>query len=136
MLPALLGYAGLIPFVVLGTAVWFVPVSQTDVVERALLSYAACILAFMAAVHWGIGMAGNANSWQLGLSVIPALLAWIAMNIQPPLAYSVLIVSFSFLCIADTMASRRKFLPVWYPQLRIPLTVIVILSLISGGFGR
>lgn len=135
-LPAILGYAGLIPFLVFGIGIWFVPPGLAEMVDRALLTYAACILAFMGAIHWGMAMNGDANSWQLGLSVLPALVAWLALNIPFPWEYSILILGFVALCIVDTLATRPKFLPGWYPRLRIPLTIVVVLSLISGALGQ
>lgn len=135
-LPAMLGYAGLIPFVVLGVGLWFVPPGLAEMFDRALLTYAACILAFMGAIHWGMAMSEDANSWQLGLSVLPALLAWLALNISPSWEYSVLIIGFALLCMVDSLATRHKLFPGWYPSLRIPLTLVVVLSLISGALGQ
>jgi len=131
-LPAVLGYAGLIPFLVLGVGLWFVPPGLVEMFDRALLTYAACILAFMGAIHWGIAMNRDVNSWQLGLSVVPALVAWLALNISSSWDYSILIIGFALLCVVDSLATRRKHFPGWYPRLRIPLTSVVVLSLISG----
>ncbi len=133
-LPAILGYAGLIPFVVLGVGMWFVPSSQQEILNKALLSYAACILAFMGAIHWGLAMTAHANSMQLGLSVLPALLAWLALNSALTWSYSILIIGFVLLCFADSISTRQRNLPNWYPRLRVPLTLIVVVSLISGAF--
>ena len=136
ILPGILGYAGLIPFVVSGIGIWFVPTSQVEMLDKALLTYAACILAFMGAIHWGVALNSNANSWQLGASVLPALLAWLALNTPFPWVYSILIISFVVLCIVDSIATRSNYLPAWFPRLRTPLTLVVVLSLISGAIGR
>jgi len=131
-LAAMLGYAGLIPFLVFAVGLWIVPPVLTEMFDKALLTYAACILAFMGAIHWGAAMNGSVNSWQLGISVVPALVAWLALNISTSWDYSILIIGFALLCVVDSLATRRKLFPEWYPRLRIPLTSVVILSLISG----
>lgn len=134
-LPGILGYLGLLPFVFFAVTVWIAPDQQIVILNKLLLTYAACILAFMGAVHWGYAMVANANSWQLGLSVLPALLGWLALNMPSHWGYSVLIVSFVILCFADGRATQNNLAPAWYPRLRTPLTIVVILSLISGAFG-
>ena len=55
-LPALLGYSGLLPFIVLSAALWLVPSSYQVLINQALLLYASLILAFMGAVHWGLAI--------------------------------------------------------------------------------
>ena len=78
-----LGYAGLIPFVSGALGVWVAPSGWRPFVMTALLDYAAVILAFMGAIHWGLAMRAQASDerakLQLGLSVIPALLGWVAI---------------------------------------------------------
>ncbi len=135
ILPLLLGYAGLIPFIVSACGIWLASTGMAVVLNQALLSYAACILAFMGAIHWGYAMRSNADSWQLGLSVLPSLFAWLALNLPLPWAYAILTINFILLCIFDGVASRSGLLPWWYPSLRVPLTAIVVMSLIIGAFG-
>jgi hypothetical protein len=131
----MLGYAGLIPFIISAAGIWFASDNMARIFDQALLTYGACILAFMGAIHWGQAMLANSNSWQLGLSVIPSLLAWLALNLPSPWGYSILIICFAVLCVVDSVATRSNLLPAWYPHMRIPLTVIVVVSLIIGAFG-
>jgi hypothetical protein len=133
-LPAWLGYAGLIPFVFFASMLWMAPPQWHDLLVSGLTGYAAVILSFMGAVHWGLGMSnpGKAGAWQLGLSVIPPLLAWLALALPLQWALPTLIVGFGAICIADAVATQRKLAPAWYPELRTPLTVGVMLSLISA----
>ena len=128
----ILSYSGLIPFVMLGVGAWMTPDVYLQTVNNLLVTYAACILAFMGAIHWGVAMKDRPHSMQLGLSIVPALLAWLSLNIISPWNYSILIVSFAVLCIVDGMATIKGLLPDWYPKLRTPLTSIVVLSLISA----
>ena len=50
---AWLGAAGLLPFAAGAIALWVLPATQAARAARALVGYAAIILAFMGAVHWG-----------------------------------------------------------------------------------
>lgn len=102
----------------------------------ALLDYAAVILAFMGAIHWGLAMRGEASDikarLQLGLSVIPPLLGWAALAGGLPMALSLPVFLFAFigLYLADMHAVREGLAPQWYPALRKPLTLAVCLSLL------
>lgn len=85
-----LGYAGLIPFVLGALLVWLVREDAHPYVVEGLSAYAAMVLSFLGAIHWGLGMRQNVPSptpfiW----GVVPALLAWIGV-IMP--AYAGLVV--------------------------------------------
>jgi hypothetical protein len=129
---AWLGYAGLIPFVTLATGLWLPSSDYQAQLNEALLSYAGIILSFMGAVHWGLAIANGDTTEprQLAISVLPALVAWFAGFTTPIFNYSLLILGFSGLCIFDVRLSRLGKTPAWYPKLRIPLTVVVVMSLI------
>jgi len=131
--PALwLGYAGLVPFVTLATLLWFLPAQGQVAVHGALLIYAAIILSFMGAVHWGLAMSNPAvhTGWQFGASVVPPLLAWFAALASNMVNTIVLIIAFAALCLFDGYMARIGNAPRWYPRLRVPLTVVVVSSLI------
>jgi len=131
---AALGYAGLLPFIFLSIALWFVDEATMVPVSDALLLYAAVILSFMGAIHWGVAMMqlDGPNRLQLGLSVVPPLLAWFGSFTPWIINYSVLYLAFAGLCVFDSRLSKRGALPGWYPRLRVPLTVVVVASLISA----
>ena len=50
-----LGYAGLIPFVLLTALMWLVDPELLPFVSVALAGYSATIVSFLGGVHWGIG---------------------------------------------------------------------------------
>ena len=131
-LPRLLGYAGLIPFVGLSAALWLLSSTYQPLLNQALLLYASLILTFMGAVHWGLAMQNlnNQQHNQLGASVIPALVAWLAFFLPEILNYSVLIIAFAMLCLFDTRMAKHGHAPSWYPRLRSPLTAVVVVCLI------
>lgn len=123
-----LGYAGLLPFLA-GTGALFSPdPTVSGPALYALTVYAAVILSFMGAVHWGLAMA-NAQAparAQLGASVLPALLGWGALVALPPREALVVFGGlFAALLVADWLAVRAALAPRWYLSLRLPLTVVV-----------
>ncbi len=135
-LALLLGYAGLVPFVSGALGIWMTPEGWRPFVLEALLDYAAVILAFMGAIHWGLAIrgenAGEHAQVQLGLSVIPPLLGWLAISAGLPmsLALPLCLVAFLGLYFADLRAVKLGLAPGWYPSLRKPLTWVVCLSLL------
>ena len=130
----LLGYGGLIPFITLSVATWFLTSGLLIQAHEALLLYASIILTFMGAIHWGVAMthSANPNSVQLSVSVVPALIAWFAFFTTQSIHYVILYISFAGLCLIDSQGSKRGDLPAWYPKLRVPLTGIVVISLVSA----
>ena len=73
-IPSRLGYLGLLPFVLGAALVWIVRADVHAYVALALSTYAALILSFLGAIHWGLAMrqpANNTTAWVWG--VVPAL---------------------------------------------------------------
>lgn len=136
-LAATLGYAGLLPFIVLAVAIWLTPTTYTQQIHHAIISYGAVILSFMGAIHWGLAMLHlkGKSRWQLGFSVVPPLLGWWALLLENIWSYSILITSFGILCWVDCQLTWRGLAPRWYPALRTPLTTIVIFSLSFAAIG-
>lgn len=126
-----LGYAGLIPFVAAAGLSWYPPLSA--VASAALLAYAAVILAFLGAVHWGVALhAGRGrSSGRYAWSVLPALTAW-PLLLAPP-RYGLPLMALAV--FAWWLVERRliaNLLPGWYLHLRDPLSLVAIFSLIAG----
>jgi hypothetical protein len=129
--PALiLGLAGLIPFLVgalmaLTETHWH-GISGTDIVR----AYGAAILAFMGGAQWGASLRNAEEPWaRYGYSVIPALLAWPALLLEPRDGLVVLIGGFLFVYLLDEWMRHRGWLPAWYLRLRRLLTAVVLATL-------
>ncbi|MEX6504662.1 DUF3429 domain-containing protein [Pseudomonas zhanjiangensis] len=135
-LAILLGYAGLLPFVSGALGIWVIPVGWRSFVMAALLDYSVLILAFMGAIHWGLAMRADASDeraqMQLGLSIVPPLLGWLAVASGIPmwLSLPICLIAFIALYLADLHATKVGLAPRWYPRLRTPLTAVVTLSLL------
>jgi hypothetical protein len=95
------------------------------------LGYGAVILSFMGGVHWGLGMAAARPSFlRYGASVVPALLAWLALLLAGRPGFVLLAASFASLLAYDLGAVRAGEAPAWYPALRWPLTLVVCAALV------
>ncbi len=81
-----LGYAGLIPFVLGTLLTWLVRDDAHVYTVMGLTNYAAVIVSFLGAIHWGLAFRQSVPSpspyvW----GVVPSLVAWIA-SMMPPYA--------------------------------------------------
>ena len=125
-----LGYAGLMPFVVFSIGCW-IPLPYIDNVPYILITYGAVILSFMGAVHWGVAMASKdqQRGSYIIASVIPALIAWLALLLPHSLALGLLLAGFIGLYGYDRSVEKVQELPGWYIPMRTRLTVIVSLCL-------
>lgn len=124
-----LGCAGLIPFIAGAAGLWlFTSEARLEGTLTLFLGYSAVILSFMGAVHWGLAMAEPryAPARAMSLSVMPALLAWLALALPPPAAAVVFALGFGGVYMIDEAARRRGHAPAWYRRLRLPLTAVVI----------
>ncbi len=128
-----LGYAGLIPFVVLALFMWIVSAEAHPFVAIALSAYGATIASFLGGIHWGIGLRHNAPQRKLHMlwGVVPSLVSWVAV-IMP--AYAGLPV-LGFLLIGCYLVDRKTWpeagLRDWM-TLRFRLTVVSALSCLLG----
>ena len=128
----ILGYAGLIPFVVFSIGSWISLPTVSDATP-ILIAYAAVILSFMGAVHWGFIMARSDGQYSIHLiaSVIPALVAWVALLTPVMSGLALLLSGFITLIIYDWSVDKKLGFPDWYVPMRIKLTLVVMLCLVT-----
>jgi Protein of unknown function (DUF3429) len=133
--PVWLGTAGLVPFVVLTSALYALPEGNTPVVLVWLTAYAAVVLSFVGAIHWGVAMVheqmpdadrGVFMAW----SVVPALAGWMALLLPAKTGLLLLGASFAVHYAVDRQFATRFALPRWYLHLRGGLTAVVVLCLV------
>lgn len=132
---AWLGYGGLLPFVVLAVAVW-VDISHSSLWRDALVGYGAVILSFVGALHWGFAMSQsdmttNQRTHSFAWSVLPSLMAWVALAMTPKYATMLLVAGFLAHFWQDRRLVQLVNLPAWYLPLRLRLTLVATLSMIS-----
>lgn len=127
-----LGYSGLIPFVTFSIGSWL-PQPYNSYAIQILIAYAAIILSFMGAIHWGVAMtsADEQRSKYIIASVIPALTAWLALLMNEIPALVTLLAGFIALIGFDWAVEKPQRLPDWYVPMRNILTFIVVLCLLG-----
>ena len=127
-----LGYAGLLPFV-LGPA-WLTaaPASAPPWLDTVWIGYAAMIASFMAGTLWGLALPtaeGPDGLVGMGLSTVLMLLAWAAASL--PFAWSLpaLAAVFVLLVLAEIWRERVLDPLSGYFGLRVSLTTGVVVCL-------
>jgi hypothetical protein len=132
---AWLGAAGLLPFLGLALAALILGGAASATALRALLAYGAVILSFLGGIHWGLAIAAPATqrltAW-LCLSIIPSLLAWVALLLPAPAGLLLLAASIAAMLLPDRRATASGQAPAWYPALRLPLSAAAAISLLAA----
>lgn len=133
-----LGYGGLLPFVVSAFAVWADSINSS-LWRGALIAYGAVILSFVGALHWGLAMSqsdmtAHQRTHYFVWSVVPALMAWFALLMTSKYASIVLVVGFLIHFWQDRRLVQVTNLPAWYLPLRLRLTFVASLALVSSYF--
>ena len=133
----ILGTGGAIPFVAFALAAWFAPPAFAAWVQRALVTYAMVVLAFVGALHWGFTMMTTEMTererWTwMSWSVVPALAAWGAGILPFRPAVLLLVVTFVVHLVFDHRMAHVSGLPGWYLRLRRALTLVAVLALVGA----
>lgn len=143
----LLGNLGLLPFFVLALLAWPWSGTAAGRMQFALAAYAAVILSFLGAVHWGLALANpglnKSQSWNaLGGGVIPSLLGWLAVlmllfGVPAIVVFAVLIVDLILVRVMDGLLLPMYATPVapWYLALRTRLTLVAAACLLIAALG-
>jgi len=136
--PALwLGVAGTLPFVIGAAAMSFGPGWVRVTAYVHMMNYAAVVLAWLGAVHWGLAMrapAPGAGWGRYALAAAPALLGWLALGLIQPLAKLFLFaLAYAAIFLFDVRATRDGLAPAWYPRLRKPLTIVILIAIAAMG---
>lgn len=130
-----LGAAGLIPFVLGAALVWLVYGEAQPLVTLALAGYAACIVAFLGGIHWGLAMrAGHDEPRHFVWGVVPPLVA--ALGVLMP-AYAGLVVLGAMLLVCYAVDRRlyaEQGMGAWL-TLRFRLSAVAALSCFVGAAG-
>jgi hypothetical protein len=128
-----LGYAGLIPFVLLAALLWIVQADLRPWLTIALTSYAALIATFLGGIHWGIAAQRphHEQPFHYIWGVTPSLIAWLAL-IMPAFAGLPLLGALLIVCyLVDLRGYAAAGWSAWLPM-RLRLTIIAALSCFIG----
>lgn len=136
----LLGVSGLIPFIGLAASIALAP-DMAGLGQRALhmalVTYGALIASFIGGVRWGNALSGHQRqTHEFIISVIPSLLAWSALATPRPFDLMMLIGVFLALGVSDVGLALSGGAPRWYGRLRVLLTAVATLSLLTALLGQ
>ncbi len=124
-----LTYLGAIPFYLsLFIGSWSIKALDVHY-EQIVLTYGAIIVSFICGIHWGVYLFKDAPLNLFIHSNIVALIAWVAALLEKNTGIVVLILCFVYLLIIDKILTNTKILEEWYMQLRLNITLLVVLSL-------
>lgn len=138
-----LGYAGLVPFIVLALLLWLVREPHAAAwLSIALTGYAACVASFLGAIHWGaaFSLSESEDSSVLAFQkrhiiwgVTPSILSWVAL-LMPAYAGLPLM---GLVLVGCYLVDRQLYPNVWRPwlTLRFRLTVVAVISCVVGAAG-
>jgi len=135
---AWLGGLGALPFIGLASAMPFLTGAPRSLVADALVAYGATILSFLGGIHWGLAIVSQGGVGRARLparlifSVVPSLVAWAALLVADTTGLFILALAVAAMLWVDLRATRVGEAPPWYPNLRIPLTCIVVAALLLG----
>lgn len=125
---AILGYSGLVPFVFLSGVSFLATGTLQHDVLFALLAYAASIVSFLGAIHWGLTLRDTQPSPRLLVwGVVPSLLAWCALMLGTGTGLGLMVVTL-WVCLAvDWKVYPRHRLQSWL-GMRLTLTLVASAS--------
>lgn len=136
---ARLGYAGLIPAIVLSLWLFGIPDDHPwrDQTVMLLTGYAAVVLSYLGGIRWGITLAepGEDAPNTFALSVLPALGGWAALFVPPPYSFVLLAVAFAAHGAWDTLSAQQGRIPDWFARLRMQLTAGIVVTMIIAFAG-
>lgn len=123
-----LGYAGLLPFLLALVVILLSP----DFGVRMMLAYAAVILSFVGAIHWGLALVQrDSGGLTFVASILPALLAWVALLVPPTAGLVMLSVGLLTWRVWEHVG-RTPAVPFWFRRLRNHLTAGAVLALLAA----
>ena len=137
----LLGFMGLIPFIVGLLDLWF---NQENLIFPINIpkNYGVIILTFLGSVYWGIILNQNkmnafTNQFKIFMliwSIIPALLGIVTLLIDKRISLIILSLEYLICQLVDEFYNKILLFPNWYIFLRRSLSITVITILICSYF--
>lgn len=133
--PALyLGFSGLIPFL---SAPLLMAATQSFYPEVAFaqMAYGASIVSFLGGARWGFaippGSPAQPDWMNLGNSVVPSLLAWLALLCKDNFTEGALVVIMGLGLSLHYDLTLLPGYPAWFKAMRTVLTLVATFSLVS-----
>ncbi len=135
---AILGLAGLIPFIVLAIQVATnlpLGAAMTLPARTALADYGAIILSFLGGIQWGLAVtsADRSDAWRrYAFSVLPPLLACAGLWLGGRHGLTTLAVGVGVWGVYELWSTGLGEAPQWYGRLRLILTIVATAALAAA----
>ena len=130
MTARLLGFGGLLPFVLLAAATIMGLHTPFAPAHALLVGYGAVILSFVGALHWGTQLSSlQPSAARFIWSIVPALIGWVALMLPAKAGALCLIGGLVSCWVYDMRLISKKEWPSFMGALRTILTAIACLSL-------
>ena len=131
----LLGYSGLIPFIVLSLGCTLVHPDWLPILVAGQLSYAVAILSFLGGIHWGAAvlcpdLSSQRTKLALLWGVTPSLIAVFSAQLLLGLGFAFMTAAFVAAYLVDKRLYVWYAMPDWFLSLRLRLTCVVVASLL------
>ena len=127
---------GLIPFFI-GSLLSFnlkiIPLEEATFLLKASLQYGAFILCFLSGIVFFACVNEPEKTGYLWLSIMPVILSLFAFSF-PFLTGFVLALGFLYLLEIERKLFKLQLMPFWWINLRMPMTILVLICLIIMGF--
>ena len=135
-LAQVLGYAGLIPFVVLAAMALTLSATEQALATFALRAYAVTIVSFLGAIHWGLAMRQSpVNPLLLWWGIAPSLVGWVSLLLVPAAASLILAATLWLCFLVDRRVYPAFGLRDWLRMRLVLTTVASAACAISSGRG-
>lgn len=127
-----LGYLAVVPFVAGAVLTWLVAVDAKPLAAQALSAYAAVVISFIGAIHWGVAFTRPSPATRtLVWGVIPSLVACAAVLMAPKPALLVHAAMLVGCFVVDRVLYRHEGIARWLP-LRLKLTAFATVCCLAG----
>jgi len=125
----LLGYAGLIPFVIIPILV-IIGLLDAYLGYLHFVQYSAIILSFLGGIHWLDALQNKRKNHQLFVSMLPSIVAWLSLMFLngSTLLGMLSLAHISVLVYDKYVLVLEKDILIDYTQLRVFLTTVVVIS--------
>lgn len=127
-----LGALAVLPFAAGAALVWVGDAALRGDLAFALSAYAAVVISFIGAIHWGLAFArAGSQSGAFVWGVVPSLVAWAALLVPPRFGLVVEAAALIGCYVVDRVTYPRHGVAAWLP-LRRWLTVFATLACALG----
>lgn len=131
-----LGYLAIVPFLAGAALLWVVEPAWRPRIAQALSAYAAVVISFIGAIHWGLAFSQSDPAPRLFVwGVVPSLVAWVAMLMPPRDGLVVHALTLVACYLVDRAVYPAQNVGAWLP-LRLRLTIVATFCCVVGAAGN